>query len=168
MVEWDPSEEKPYRAVGFLLSSLGYAISRGFHRELEHLSLDPRGFSVLRSVGFAEGQSQQALATALAIPASRMVAILDSLEERGLLERRMRDDDRRTRAVHLTEAGKDLLKRAFQVAASHESWICEPLSSAERDQLMGLLDRLAERFGLVPGTHEAMRDNDHHERHEHH
>jgi DNA-binding MarR family transcriptional regulator len=161
MSSFDPAANKPFRAVGFLLSSTGYASSRGFHRQLEPLGLDPRGFSVLRAVGFNQGQSQQTLARALAIPASRMVAIIDTLETRGLLERRMRDDDRRTRAVHLTEAGNDLLKRAFALAAAYESWLCEGLSPADRDQLIGLLDRVAEHLGLVPGTHEAMRDGNH-------
>jgi DNA-binding MarR family transcriptional regulator len=158
MSSFDPSQNKPFRAVGFLLSSIGYATSRGFHRKLEPLGLDPRGFSVLRAVGFHTGQSQQMLAKALAIPASRMVAILDTLEGRGLLERRMRDDDRRTRAVHLTDAGNDLLKRAFALASEYEGWVCEGLSTAERDQLIGLLDRIGEHLGLLAGTHEAMRE----------
>jgi DNA-binding MarR family transcriptional regulator len=158
MPEFDPAKNKPFRAVGFLLSSIGYASSRGFHRKLEPLGLDPRGFSVLRAVGFDQGQSQQKLAKALAIPASRMVAIIDTLESRGLLERRMRDDDRRTRAVHLTDDGYDLLKRAFAVAGGYESWLCEGLSAAERDQLIGLLDRVGGQLGVLPGTHEAMRD----------
>lgn len=159
MPSFDPAANKPFRAVGFLLSSIGYASSRGFHRKLEPLGLDPRGFSVLRSVGFDQGQSQQALARALAIPASRMVAIIDSLEARGLLERRMRDDDRRTRAVHLTDAGNDLLKRAFALAAEYETWLCEGLSAEDRGQLIGLLDRVGGHLGVLPGTHEAMRED---------
>lgn len=157
--EQDPLSTKPFRAVGFLLSSLGYASSRGFQRKLAPLGLDPRGFAVLRSVGFAEGQTQQSLASALAIPASRMVAILDGLESRGLLQRRLRDDDRRSRAVHLTDAGKALLQRAFRIAAGHESWLCEGLSAEDRDQLIGLLDRIAQHLGLLPGTHEALRED---------
>lgn len=159
MPEQDASSVTPFRAVGFLLSSLGYATSRGFHRKLAPLGLDPRGFAVLRSVGFTEGQTQQALASALAIPASRMVAILDSLESRGMLQRRLRDADRRSRAVHLTEAGKALLKEAFQVAAGYEAWICEGLSDAERTQLLDLLDRVSGHIGLLPGVHEATRDD---------
>jgi DNA-binding MarR family transcriptional regulator len=164
----DPAKTPPFRAVGFLLSSLGYAASRGFHRKLEPLGLDPRGFSVLRSVGFNQGQSQQALASALAIPASRMVAILDTLEERGLLERRMRDTDRRSRAVHLTDAGNALLKKAFQIAAAHEAYVCEGLSADDRDTLIGLLDRIASHLGLLPGTHQAMREGRDHGEHPEH
>ncbi|HEX4428197.1 MAG TPA: MarR family transcriptional regulator [Frankiaceae bacterium] len=163
MAAEDGLSTPPFRAVGFLLSSLGYAASRGFHRKLAPLGLDPRAFSVLRSVGFNEGQSQQALASALAIPASRMVAILDGLEAKGLLQRRLRDDDRRSRAVHLTEAGNTLLRKAFEIAAAHEKWICEGLSDADRDRLIGLLDRVGDHLGLSPGAHSAMGDKHRHE-----
>ncbi len=155
----DPSSTPPFRAVGFLLSSLGYATSRAFHRKLEPLGLDPRGFSVLRAVSFNSGQSQQALASALAIPASRMVAILDALESKGLLERRFRDNDRRSRAVHLTEAGNTLLRKAFEVAMGHEKWVCEGLSDTDRDRLIGLLERISQHLGLGSGAHSALREH---------
>jgi DNA-binding MarR family transcriptional regulator len=154
----EPHGSPPFRAVGFLLSSLGYATSRGFHRTLEHLALDPRSFSVLRAVGFNQGQTQNALATALSIPASRMVAILDGLESKGLLERRFRDNDRRSRAVHLTDAGNTLLRKAFEVAMGFEKSLCEGLSDSERDRLIGLLERVAQNLGLGPGAHAALRE----------
>ena len=88
-----------------------------------------------------------------------MVAILDALEAKGLLQRRARDDDRRSRAVHLTEAGNALLGKAFEIAMAHEKWTCEPLSAAERDRLIGLLERIGEHLGLSPGAHSALRDN---------
>ena len=53
----------------------------------------------------AEGQSQQAIGERLQIPPSRMVAFVDALEARSLLERRHNPHDRRTRELHLTEAG---------------------------------------------------------------
>ncbi len=155
----EPHSSPPFRAVGFLLSSLGYATSRGFHRTLEHLGLDPRSFAVLRAVGFNQGQTQQSLASALAIPASRMVAILDALETKGLLERRYRDNDRRSRAVHLTDAGNTLLRKGFEVAMGFEKSLCQGLTDDERDRLLGLLERVGRNLGVGPGAHAAWRDS---------
>src|SRR5262245_18056926 len=104
-------QASPFRSVGFLLSALGYRVSRRFHAALAPLELDPREFAVLRGVGFADGQSQQAVAAQLQIPPSRMVAIVDELEARGLLERQPRPGDRRVRTLHLTAAGRELLGR---------------------------------------------------------
>ena len=88
----DPSgpldKSVPFSGVGFTLSSLGYGVARRFRKTLAPLELEPREFALLRAVSFAEGQSQQTIGERLQIPPSRMVAFVDALEKRSLLERR--------------------------------------------------------------------------------
>jgi DNA-binding MarR family transcriptional regulator len=150
-----PDSGVPFRSVGFTLSSIGYAVARRFREILAPLELEPREFALLRAVGAAEGQTQQAIGGRLQIPPSRMVAFVDALEARGLLERRLNPEDRRTRALHLTDAGRDLLERAFALAAAHERDLCAGLSAAEREQLLDLLQRVGARLSLPPGVHAA-------------
>jgi DNA-binding MarR family transcriptional regulator len=145
----------PFRSVGFLASSIGYAVSRRFRQTLAPLELEPREFALLRAVGVAEGQSQQAIGERLQIPPSRMVAFVDALEGRSLLERRHNPLDRRTRELHLTPAGRQLLERAFQLAAGLEDDLCADLSVPEREQLVGLLQRVGLQLGLPSGAHAA-------------
>ena len=147
----DPRSTPAFRAVGFNLSTIGYAVSRRFRDLLAPLQLGPREFALLRAVGASEGESQQAIGDRLGIPPSRMVAFVDGLEARGLLERRLNPEDRRTRALHLTDAGGDLLGQAFEVAVAHERDLCAGLSDAEREQLLDLLQRVGARLGLAPG-----------------
>lgn len=144
-----------FRSVGFTLSSIGYAVSRHFHQTLAPLELEPREFALLRAVGVSEGQSQQAIAERLQIPPSRMVAFIDGLQERGLLERRHNPLDRRTRALHLTDDGRETLEHALILATGFEQHLCADLSAAEREQLLELLHRVGLRLGLPPGTHAA-------------
>src|ERR1700761_2397892 len=117
-----------FRSLGFTLSTLGFAVSRGFHETLEPLGIEPRDFALLRAVAADEGRSQQAIGERLKIAPSRMVAFVDLLESRGLLERRLNADDRRTRALHLTDAGRDLLDRAFALAVAYERNLCGDLT----------------------------------------
>jgi DNA-binding MarR family transcriptional regulator len=145
----------PFQAVGFMVSSVGYAIGRRFHQILAPLALEPREFALLRAVGAAEGQSQQAIGERLQIPPSRMVAFVDALEARGLLQRRANPADRRARALHLTAAGRKLLGRAFVLASELESDLCAQLSDAEREQLLELLRRVGSQLGLPAGSHAA-------------
>ena len=49
-----------------------------------------------------EGQSQQALSSALGIHRSAVVALVDDLEQRGLAERRRDPVDRRAYTLYLT------------------------------------------------------------------
>lgn len=150
-----PSDSPPFQSVGFTLSTLGFAVAAGFRQKLAPLGLEPRDFALLRAVGAVEGQSQHAIAERLRIPASRMVAFIDALQARGLLERRQHPTDRRARALHLTAAGSELLGEAFAVAASFERDLCEGLAEGERDRLLELLGHVADELGLAPGVHAA-------------
>lgn len=150
-----PSATAAFRVVGFAVSSVGYAVARRFRETLAPLDLEPREFALLRAVAGAEGQSQQAIGERLQIPASRMVAFVDGLESRSLLERRHNPQDRRTRELHLTPAGRELLERAFELAVGLEQSLCANLSGEEREQLLDLLGRVGAQLGLAAGTHAA-------------
>jgi DNA-binding MarR family transcriptional regulator len=152
-----PDAVAPFRSVGFALSTIGYAVSHRFRSILDPLGLEPREFALLRAIGDTEGQSQQAAGERLQIPASRMVAFVDGMEARGLAERRANPQDRRTRALYLTDAGRELLGRAFALAAAYEQELCAGLSDEEREQLLELLWRVAGQLGLPEGVHAAHR-----------
>ena len=95
----EPEAERAPRSVGFLISQLGFFSSRRFTAALEPLGIGPRDFLLMRFVAASEGQSQQALAERLQIPPSRMVALVDHLEDMGLVERRPDPEDRRVRGL---------------------------------------------------------------------
>lgn len=148
-----PQSDPPFRTVGFNLSNIGYTVSRRFRETLAPLELEPREFALLRAVAAAEGLSQQAIGETLQIPASRMVAFVDALEARHLLERRTNPQDRRARALYLTEAGVQLLSQGMNAAIGFERELCADLSPAEREQLLDLLQRVGVQLGLPPGAH---------------
>jgi DNA-binding MarR family transcriptional regulator len=152
-------ERRPSRTA-FLLSSLGYHVGRRLAASLEPLDLEPRHFAVLNAVATQPGQSQQALAAALQIPPSRMVAILDDLERRGLVERRSNPSDRRVRALHLTPGGTSVLTRARRRAADNERRLLAALHPDERERLHELLERVAGANGLAGGAHPALRNGE--------
>ena len=144
--------------AAFLLSQLGYHSSRRWKARLAPLDLDPRQVMVLRRLASDEGRSQQALGDALQIPPSRMVALVDALEQRGLLMRRLNPSDRRVRTLHLTKEGRRLLGEIMEISLEHEQQLCRGLQPAEREQLLTLLNRLAAEQGLAEGVHPGAAD----------
>ena len=147
-------------SVGFMLSTLGHAISRRFLRALEPLELHPREFAVLRAVKANGGQSQQTLAERLHIPPSRIVAIVDELESRRLVERRPDPNDRRLWTLYVTRRGQTLLDDAFNVVRRHEQTISDALTAKERAQLLELLHRIATSLDLPTDVHSALGEGD--------
>lgn len=148
----------PAVSVGFTLSSLGYAVSRRFHATLEPLGLEPREFALLRTIAPQQGSSQQAIGEQLQIPPSRMVAFVDALEARGLVERRPNPEDRRARALYLTSDGRELLAKAFELASELEAKLCSGLSASERNSLLAALRSVGSQLGVGPGIHAAHHD----------
>ena len=142
-----------------MLSSLGFTVSRRFHEVLGPLEIEPGEFALMRAVSASDGEPQNALAERLHISPSWMVAIVDQLERRGLLERRPHARDRRVRNLHLTAAGKKLLKQAERRAEQFDRQVSDPLTEPELQQLLDLLQRIAAGLDLPPGAaHAALRE----------
>ena len=150
-------EEPLEQSVGFLLSKLGFQTAAGFTAIMEPLGLAPPHFAVLRFIGGDEGRSQQVVAEAVGVPPSRIVAFVDVLEERGLVERRRNPADRRAHALHLTEEGRRVLEAAQAKADEYEQEVCAGLTGEERARLLELLQRIARVHEIPVNIHPGMR-----------
>lgn len=141
------------QSVGFLLSQLGYVVARQFRSVMAELELEPRHFALLRAITALEGQTQNSLVDRLQIPASSMVSLVDHLEGRGLVERRVHRTDRRSRTLHLTPTGRKLVTRAAERAMAMENRLCAGLSDDERAQMMERLQLVGRNLDVIQGVH---------------
>jgi DNA-binding MarR family transcriptional regulator len=152
------SGDKAPQTLAFLLSQVGIHASRRFAERISAADLNPPLFRVLNLAAAAEGQSQQAIGAAIEIPASRMVALVDELEQRGLVERRPDPEDRRVRALFLTAKGKRCLKRGREIAAEHEEELTAGMTPTDRKRLVALLQRIVDEQALGKGVHPGLRE----------
>src|ERR1700759_1826018 len=133
------SGDKAPSSLAFLLSQVGLHAARRFAERMEEVDLTPSLFRVLNLVDAAEGRSQQAIGRAIEVPASRMVALVDELERRGLVERPPDPEDPSIRALFVTKEGRETLARGREIAASHERDLTKGMPAADRRQLIDLL-----------------------------
>jgi DNA-binding MarR family transcriptional regulator len=150
--------------AAYLLSQVGAHSSRRWHERLAPIGLDSRSVLVLRHVAAEEGRTQASLAASLAVPPSRVVAIVDGLEQRGVVERRANPTDRRAHALWLTSKGRTLLAEVLAISSAHEADICAGLSQSRRRQLIELLSVIAAEQGLASGGHPGLSEPDARER----
>jgi DNA-binding MarR family transcriptional regulator len=151
-----PSSD-PTAGLAFLLSQVGAHAAAKFAGRLEPLGLKPAHAGILRVIRQADGLSQQALGERLGLFPSRLVAVLDELEGRGLVERRDSPTDRRSYALYLTEAGRAALEQIGCIAREHQAALCAALDEPEQALLTGFLTRIAAEQGLAPGVHPGLR-----------
>jgi DNA-binding MarR family transcriptional regulator len=140
----------------FLLAQLGAHAASKFAARMQAISLTPPLVGVLRFLARNPGSTQKELAEAIGMPPSRLVAIADELERRGLV-RRMRDEqDRRSHRITLTAGGEAELAVISRAAREHKSELLAALSAEEQDQLAELLQRIAAQQGLRLGIHPGL------------
>ena len=137
----------------FLLSQVGAHVAQRFAQRIAPLGITPPHSGILRALSESAGLSQQQLATRLNVHPSRLVALVDELESKGLAERRQSSEDRRTHALQLTDAGRKMIGEIGRVALKLQSELCAALSAQERETLGALLGRIAAEQGLVYGVH---------------
>jgi DNA-binding MarR family transcriptional regulator len=150
-----PAASEPGFAL--VLVQLGFHLARTYGEALAPLGLEQRHAGMLARLAANEGKSQQALGELLGLNATRMVFLVDELEQRGLVERRRNPADRRSHALYLTDLGRDTLREVQRVTTAHEGQLGASLTGPERAQLATLLRRVADEQGLppqsLPGAH---------------
>lgn len=136
--------------IAVLLAQLGRHSADRFTALIAELDLTGPQAGILRAIAGEPGRSQQALSEQLGLLPSRVVAFVDDLERRGLLERRRNPGDRRLYALYLTDHGEVLMTKLAAVSVAHEAEITAGLSDQQRTALSDLLADLAERQQLSP------------------
>jgi DNA-binding MarR family transcriptional regulator len=128
---------------GFLLARLGVGYKAAVIAGAEEAGFELYDYGILALLAEGVPQTQSRIAAALDVDPSRMVALLDSLEQRGLVERQRDLLDRRRHVVTLTPAGKRELTRVRGLVRRFEDEYLEPLDDAKRAMLYELLVELA-------------------------
>lgn len=118
----------PYEEFPSAITRLGYLLKHAQVRmaELHDAALGPLGVTgrevgVLLAIAEGEPPSQQQVALRLGVDRTTMVAILDTLEGKGVLSRRPHADDRRRNVMELTETGKRTLRAAVRASDEAEA-----------------------------------------------
>jgi DNA-binding MarR family transcriptional regulator len=148
--------DKAPSTLAFLLSQVGLHAARQFSERIAEVDLHPALFRVLNLVDAAEGRSQQAIGEAIEVPASRMVALVDELEQRGLVERRPHPTDRRIRTLYLTAKGRKTLARGREIAKTHERDLTKGMPAADRKRLTKYLQEIVDGQTIGRGIHPGM------------
>lgn len=142
--------ERPSDDVGILGELVGYRLKRAysafltdFARALAGTQMRQALFGILALVAGDPGAKQGEIGRRLGIKRANMVALVNELSERRLVERRAANGDRRALALYLTPEGEAMLELCRARIAKQEQKMLAPFSPAERRMLVDLLTRLA-------------------------
>jgi len=133
----------------YLQSLLGYNARRAalsiigvFLERLAVFGLKPVDFSVMSVIHHNPGVTSRQLCASLNILPPNLVGLIQSLESRGLIERKPHPTDGRALGLHPTEKGVTLMQHAEVTAAELEIDASPQLTSKQRQTLVQLLQKI--------------------------
>ena len=102
-------------------------------------------YSVLVALDRSAIRTQAALAEAIGADKTRIIAVLDELQQNGLIERAADPEDRRARLLAITKEGRRV-KDAIQteIQRGEERWL-GTLSATDRATFLRVLEQLSNR-----------------------
>jgi MarR family transcriptional regulator for hemolysin len=134
---------EPKRTIGLRLSTLARALRNNFDREVAALSVTRSQWAMIAVVAHRPGATQRLISETLEMSEASAGRLIDRLCADGLLERRERNDDRRARAIYISDAAEPLLGKLEEFAERVESRLLRGFSPEEITQLEEYLDRIA-------------------------
>ena len=136
--------------LGFHLRMANVAIYQDYSAAMGDLGLTQKQFAVLELIAANPKVSQIDIANQLSMDRATMMALVNRLESRNLLERRPSSVDRRRQELLLTSAGIEILKQARNIQEQHELRFTSRFSAEELEHFVNGLKRIYS--DIVPGT----------------
>jgi DNA-binding MarR family transcriptional regulator len=135
-----PGDTSP--RLGYLLKVAQLRFSESVRAALAPLGIDTREWAALISLDDQRPLSQAEIAQRAGIDRTTMVALIDELQAKGLIERRPHRDDRRKNVVEITAKGRDLRRRAARQVDDAERRFLSALGEPAGQQLKNALNAL--------------------------
>lgn len=132
--------------VSLLESLVGYNLRRAAAKQRERFrsvfgpyNIRPSQLTILTIIQQNSRLGQSALGKSLDLKRANVVTLLDELEDRGLVKRKVRTDDRRSYELHLTAAGNKLTTKLLRLHGKLENDLACALGRDELETLVRLL-----------------------------
>lgn len=115
-----------------------------FMDETADVNVTPVQFALLFAASQQAGLDQRTLAGRIGLDTSTIGAVVDRLESRELIERKVSPDDKRVRLLSVTPAGKKLLQGVMPAMLRAQDRMLAPLPKADRSKFMAMVKRIVE------------------------
>ena len=131
-----------HAAPGHLIRRLQQIAVALFMAETGAYDLTPLQYAALLGIRENPGCDQTTLANYIALDRSTIADVVERLEGKALIRRKPGTQDRRTKRLELTAAGRKLVVAASPAVGAVQNAILAPLKASERAIFMALLRRL--------------------------
>ena len=134
-------------ASSLLIHQLARSTRRQIEQAIAPTGLRPTELLVLQHLKERGPSAQQTLTELIGIDATNLVAVLNSLQDQSLIDRRRDRADRRRAIIALSPAGEHALTDLDRSLLRVDDQILAPLTGTERQTLHALLAKAVKHIG---------------------
>lgn len=135
--------------LGFLLHDVARLLRKRFEQRARHIGLTRSQWQTLAYLSRSEGIHQRALAEMLEIEPITLMRVLDRLVERGFVERRKHETDRRIWTLYITDPARNLLSEMRDVGEETRQDALQGVDADDRARLIQILETM--KSNLIEG-----------------
>src|SRR5436309_9979611 len=129
-----PIDAPERRRLPLLLRRAWYGMNQAFRRRIAHLGVTPDQFTVMRTLLEHEGITQRELTELMSSDPNTVAALLERMEQAGLVERQAHEQDRRANRLRLKRTGILKYDSARAIAVALQTEILGALPAPMRHQ----------------------------------
>lgn len=134
-----------HNMAGHLIRRMNQISTSVFQTRMkEHgIDLTQVQFAALNAIRAYPETDQATLAGLIAYDRATIGGVVDRLEAKGLIERKVRPEDRRARQLTITEQGQKVLAEMSPLVRDLQAQILNGLSASERETFLQLAEKAA-------------------------
>jgi DNA-binding MarR family transcriptional regulator len=142
---------KPIVRIGVLVHDVARMRKTIFDQAVKEMGITRAQWWALSNLSRhkTEGMNQSDLARALNVGKPTIGGLIDRLTEKGMVERRSQDDDRRVKNIYITDHGYDLIHYMSPIAANLNTVFLEGINEKDIKVAEAVLQRLKENLQLL-------------------
>jgi DNA-binding MarR family transcriptional regulator len=133
-----------YSRPGHLIRRLQQIAVAIFMAETAEFGITPVQYSALLAVRNHKGIDQTTLTEIIAYDRSTIGEVVKRLENKRLIRRATGNEDRRTKLLYITPAGRSALSKLRKVVDAAQDKIVAPLSNEDRATFMRIMRKLVD------------------------
>ena len=134
------------RDFSFQLMRMQTLFHKRLLKDLEATGLSNGQPKVLAFLKSHEGRSQKEIAQACQLEPSSVTVLLKRMEQQGMIERRLREGDQKTRCVFLTGRGRELAACSVESFFRIQERALSGFREEEKTQLMDYCRRIVDNL----------------------
>ncbi|HBC91608.1 MAG TPA: MarR family transcriptional regulator [Pelotomaculum sp.] len=128
--------------VGFILNVTNSKVKNEFSRNLKPYDITPEQWGLINILFKKDGISQKELSQKSFKDQPTTTRILDNLEAKGLIKRKITLEDRRTFMIFLTDGGRNLREKLLPIAEKTLQKTLTGFKEEEIEQLKKWLNKI--------------------------